>query len=221
MSYNAMGSYYSFAPHEVFPAQAPPPRSLGEYYSTPQPGLSGLDGFGAVDFSASGTWSQWVTCNAVWQSQKKVGPTCAPAANRIRAGLSQLGYGPFTLGQPWGTGNDRSSYAAFVAAEGISKTPGMASWWPSKQSLERIEELIAEQKRTGKTPGPNPVKEFHETPGGNFIPGPVPGQKALKAGLSGGKMALLGGVALALIGGVTLLRKKGKGRKGSLMGGVG
>jgi hypothetical protein len=162
---------------------------------TNYPGLS--FGFGAVDFSASVVWSDWLA------GSKGDNAAGKRAADTIRAALGQLGYGPFKIGVMWGSPEDKAGYTKFTQQTGMPPTSGMPTWWPNQASLQKLEELV----KAGGTPGGGPVQEFHTTPAG-IVSGPAPGAKALTAGLSTGTKIALAAAAAAVLAGVVLLGKK-------------
>lgn len=74
--YSGMGAYYEFYPHQVYSNVAPDAASLGEYYSTPQPGLSG---FGADP-----------PLNLYQAAAGMGGPEQLPNLHQAAAGMGQL-----------------------------------------------------------------------------------------------------------------------------------
>jgi hypothetical protein len=202
-------SYYAYnnAEFDAIPGGANYPGLSAIPGGANYPGLSALPGgwnypglgFGAVDFSAAVVWSDWLA-GAPPKNDNAAGKR---AADTIRAGLGQLGYGPFKIGVMWGSPEDKAGYTKFAQQTGMPPTSGMPTWWPNQASLQKLEELV----KAGGTPGGGPVQEFHTTPAG-IVSGPAPGQKALTAGLSTGTKIALAAAAAAVLAGVVLLGKK-------------
>lgn len=158
--------------------------------------LSGFGGFGAIDFSGSAVWEDWLAGGR--------GDTAAGmrAANAIRAALGQLGYGNFTTGAAWGTSADKSGYGKFAQDQGIAAPTGMPVWWPSQVGLLKLQELT----KAGGTPGGGPAQEFH-TVDNVLVPGAAPGASGVSKA-SMGTLLGLGVAALVVVGGLAMLSKK-------------
>jgi hypothetical protein len=204
-----MGSYYEFAPHQVYSGFGAHP--LASYYEfAPHQVYSG---FGAFEFSGAQVWSDWVAgtkCCAGAMAGKAgchLDPSCKKAraaVDTIRAGLQQLGYGGLGMGAIWGS-KDQAALKKFTTDMNIQASGGM----PTKGNL-----LVMEEKLTaGEAPGPHPPIETHKV-GEEFVPGPAPGETPLaKAGMGMGGFLALGLVGLAVVGGVVLVRSRKKGRR--------
>lgn len=166
-------------------------------------GYGSFGAFGAIDFDADATWSDW----AAGQKEPSRG---ARAADAIRAALSQIGYGPFPVGSPWGD-KDKGEYSRFVKEQGVQPTPGMPTWMPNKVGLIKLAELVTANQNVGGKDTP----EYHQV-GDKVVAGPEPGKPALKdqraiaraaatkAGMSvGAKVGIgVGALTLVVLGGV-------------------
>lgn len=168
MSYNGVGSYYTFTPHELLsgPGGAP---GMGSYYTIPQPGLGAyyyLEGFGSVSetFSAAGVWQDvqaTYPCSAsgVWVGSCNAAG--ARAVKAVQAGLNALGYGPIpvdgNVNSPW-----QGQWKQFLSQHGLTPGPGFGL---SEQGLLLMEDLL----KSGKTPGPNKPVDFKKV-NGEYIP---------------------------------------------------
>jgi hypothetical protein len=178
-----MGSYYTFSPHEVY---------------------AGYGGFGSIaaDFSANAVWADVQLGASCYTGQAgantNIGQCNAAggrAANMIRVGLNELGYGPLQVGtSTWTSANPGNAWNRFLADHGLPPGPGLGI---SLQGLMLMEQLLKE----GKKPGPAQAVSYKKV-NGQLIP---TGDKGLEiAGMSGGTLLL----AAAVVGGVGYLAWK-------------
>ncbi len=168
-----------------------------------------LAGLGAIDFNSGTVWSQWLAGANGNNASGKL------AANSIRAALGQLGYGPFTMDQSWGTAADKSGYTKFAQQQSLAPATGMPTWWPTQTGITRLEEIV----KQGGTPGGGPVQEFHQV-GEQIVPGATAASAtptSSKGGVSTASMSSgtkIGLVVLGLgvIGAMALMSKKNTGK---------
>lgn len=173
----------------------------------------GAAGLGSIDFSADEVWSYWLA-GAPPKNDIAAGKL---AADKIRAALSQIGYGPFQMGVMWGTAADKTEYGRAVGEQGIPPTPGMPSWWPNKDAMLKLQELV----QVGDNVGGKETPEYHQV-GNQIVQGKSPAQiaaekkaaaskvaaSANKAGMSTGTAIGIGVVALVALGGLAYFAKK-------------
>lgn len=161
-------------------------------------GCAGLRGFGDIQFNGDTAWSLWTQCSAVWQASQQVGPTCKEAADIIRAGLMQLGYGSLPRGIPWGSA-DQGAWRSFTSQHGLPSGGGL----PTKGGLQLMDELLQQ----GKTPGPEKPIEMTKV-GDEYVE-----SKTVESRAGIGTYVLLGLVGLGIAGGAYYYYgKKKKGR---------
>jgi len=191
MSYKVappVGSYYTFTRGEMM-------SGLGACGCGSSCGCSG---FGDITFNGNTAWSLWVQCSQVWQASQQVGPTCKEAADIIRAGLMQLGYGDLPRGIPWGSA-DQGAWKQFAAGQGIPAGGGL----PTKGGLQIMDELLEQ----GKHPGPEKPIEMTKV-GDEYVPA-----KNVESRAGVGVAIALGLLAVGVAGGAYYYSKKKKGRR--------
>ena len=164
-------------------------------------GCSGCrcSGFGDITFNGDTAWSLWVQCSQVWQASQQVGPSCKEAADIIRAGLMQLGYGSLPRGIPWGSA-DQGAWKTFTSQHGLPGGGGL----PTKGGLQLMDALLQE----GKHPGPERPIEMTKV-GDEYVE-----KKAIEDRAGLGTYLLLGVLGIAVAGGAYYFYdKKKKGRR--------
>lgn len=210
MSYQGVGSYYTFQPHEVYAGYG---SGVGSYYEIPQP----MSGFGAFadTFSAQQVWNDaqlggscFTPGNANFKAcEEPTTPACgqcnaagARATKQVQAALNQLGYGPMAVDGKWGSGTS-GAWKRYLADNGLTPGPGLGL---SEQGLA----LMERQLKGGEKPGSGEKIEF-ENVNGQLIP--KKGSGIATAGLSGGTLLL----AALVAGGIGFAAwKAGKKKKG-------
>jgi len=90
---------------------------------------------------------QIAVCSGAWREIGRINAAGMRAAKAIQAGLNELGYGPVTVGEPWGVPSSSSeAWAKFTADAGVPAGPGLVS----RDGIFAMEAAL----KGGKTPGP-------------------------------------------------------------------
>lgn len=210
----AMGSYYTFTPHEVFPTSG-----MGAYYY--------LQGFGSIapDFSADVLWadkelggscytpgtSNYAACQGIPTgppNQSVCGQCNAAGARAVRmlqAGLSELAYGPITIDGKWGPQTE-SAWVKFLQDNGLTRPTGTGPALITKQGIVMMEKNLREGKATGSG-----TKTEFENVGGTLVP------KESGVGLAKAKLGTVGLIlaGLAVVGIGYAAYKSGQKKKGA------
>lgn len=160
-----LGAYYEFSPHQVYAGYGyyhgmgaiRQTFNADQVWADAQKG--GAIGATQASFSAGGCTGSGQhpdgpgpladACLAIWKLMGSQNAAGLRAANAVREGLNELGYGPLTLSVAWG-GADRSAWEAFTSKHNLPAGPGLVN----KVGLDKMQDVLRGVGPNGPN-GPN------------------------------------------------------------------